>query len=143
MFAVMSQNKIWCLRAEMSLLSSMLWSMMFLGDSKSLDRASHMSRPSMSSGLEVAPAAVRRVGSQSWMFIIWWETRGADLSLGLHTSPAPLTPPSHSVSFTPRSGQLEAWFMSKPAAGPPLSVVNTITLNIELVINGKDSIYDP
>ena len=28
--------------------------------------------------------------------------------------------------LTPFSGQLEAWLRSKPAAGPPLSVVNTI-----------------
>ena len=28
--------------------------------------------------------------------------------------------------LTPFNGQLEAWLRSKPAAGPPLSVVNTI-----------------
>jgi len=30
------------------------------------------------------------------------------------------------VGFTPRNGQLEAALLLKPAAGPPLSVVNTI-----------------
>ena len=40
--------------------------------------------------------------------------------------------PSHNVALTPLRGKLQAEFKSKPAAGPPLSVVNTIT---ELLYN--------
>ena len=72
-------------------------------------------------------------------------------SSGVQRRAAPLTPPSHNVSLTyvhfsyffflqktklflmvtwsgltPFNGQLDAWLRSKPAAGPPLSVVNTI-----------------
>lgn len=35
--------------------------------------------------------------------------------------------PSHRVAFRPRKGKFEAMFLSIPAAGPPLSVVKTIT----------------
>jgi hypothetical protein len=42
------------------------------------------------------------------MFIIWLETLGEDLRSGLHTRAAPLTPPSHRVSFTCTKGN-PAW----------------------------------
>ena len=35
--------------------------------------------------------------------------------------------PSQSVALTPLRGKLQAMFISKPAAGPPLSVEKTIT----------------
>ena len=51
---------------------------------------------------------------------------GVFFSNGLHNNPAPRTPPSNKVSLTPRKGQFDAWFWLNPAAGPPLSVENTI-----------------
>lgn len=80
--------------------------------------------------LKSPPAARYNVGSQSIMCIRCSATRPRPpappaASNGLHTNAAPRTPPSHSVFFTPRSGQFEAALMLNPSAAPPLSVLNT------------------
>ncbi len=67
----------------------------------------HMLNPS--SGfvpLVVPPATATRVGSQSETCMSSRLTVPGRSSSGLATNPTPLTPPSHSVFFLPRSGQL-------------------------------------
>ena len=62
-----------------------------------------MSIPSMLAGRSeeaLPPAAEYSVGSQSWTFIIWVDTRGDPNSCADQTKPAPRTPPSHRVFFT-------------------------------------------
>lgn len=50
-----------------------------------------------------------------------------------------LNKPSHNVAFTPRNGKLLAQLRSKPLAGPPLSVVKTITLFSIIPVETKAS----
>lgn len=67
--------------------------------------------------LMVPPARPTSVGSQSEMWISSLQVVPVCFRSGLATNPIPLTPPSHSVAFLPRRGQL----LPPQRVWPPLS----------------------